>query len=370
MPDEDHTSERPARDRHTPVLLARVLELLAPALREAGALYVDGTLGMGGHAEAVLRACPEARVVGIDRDPQALELAAARLRPYEDRFTAVAARYDEIDTVLADLGHADAQAVLLDLGVSSLHLDDTERGFAYRLDAPLDMRMDPRLPLTAADVLNSYDAAALADILRRYGEERFAPRIARAVVAERDRAPFQTSGRLVELLHRVIPAASRTRGSHPAKRTFQALRIEVNGELASLAAALPRVLEVCAPGGRVAVLSYHSLEDRMVKQVFAAGTTSSAPPGLPVELPEHRPYLRSLTRGAEPPEPAEVEGNPRAASARLRAVERIRATPPGRALDAAALLASSGAGEKAGRGGGAAGRGGARPGRTRQEGTR
>ena len=363
-------TDRSAADRHTPVLLARVLELLAPALQRAGAVYVDGTLGMGGHAEAVLRSCPEAIAVGIDRDPQALALASERLRPFEDRFTSVAARYDEIDTVLSDLGHEGAQAVLLDLGVSSLHLDDTERDFAYRVDAPLDMRMDPDLPLSAADVLNSYDAATLADILRRYGEERYAPRIARAVVAERDRAPFETSGRLVELLHRVIPAASRTRGSHPAKRTFQALRIEVNGELASLAAALPRVLEVCAPGGRVAVLSYHSLEDRMVKQAFAAGTASSAPPGLPVELPEHRPYLRSLTRGAEPPDRAEVEANPRAASARLRAVERLRATPAGRQVEAAELLSSSGAGERPARGGGGAGRGGARPGRTRQEGTR
>ncbi len=324
-------TQRPAQDRHTPVLLARVVELLAPALAEPGAVYVDGTLGMGGHAEAILQACPRARAVGIDRDPQALELAGRRLATFGDRFTPVAARYDEIDTVLAGLGLSAAQAVLLDLGVSSLQLDEDDRGFAYRVDAPLDMRMDPALPLTAADILNTYEAAGLTDILRRYGEERFAGKISRAIVAERASGPFTTSARLVDLLRRVIPAATRAKGGHPAKRTFQALRIEVNGELAGLAAALPRAIEACAPGGRVAVLSYHSLEDRMVKKVFAAGTTSSAPPGLPVELPEHRPYLRSLTRGTQTPTEAEVAHNPRAASARLRAVERTAATPPGRA---------------------------------------
>ena len=319
-----------AAERHVPVLCARIVELLAPALAEPGAVYVDGTLGLGGHTAAILSACPGARAIGIDRDAQALALAAARLSPYGDRFVPARARYDEIADVLADQGLGAAQAVLLDLGVSSLQLDEPDRGFAYRFDAPLDMRMDPDLPLTAAEVLNGYPAADLARILADYGEERFAKRIAAAVVAERAREPFTDSARLVALLQRVVPAASVRSGGHPAKRTFQALRIEVNGELASLAAALPATLEVCAPGGRVAVLSYHSGEDRMVKKVFAAGTTSSAPPEMPVELPEHAPYLRSLTRGAEVPDAAEIARNPRAASAKLRAVLRVAPTPPGR----------------------------------------
>ena len=325
MPDIPATA-----DRHVPVLRERIVDLLAPALLEPGSVYVDGTLGMGGHAEAILAACPNARVIGIDRDPQALGLASERLTPYGDRFTAALARYDEIDQVLADAGLRTAQAILLDLGVSSLQLDETDRGFAYRTDAPLDMRMDPALPHTAADVLNTYPRDDLARILADYGEERYARKIAAAVVAERDREPFASSARLVELLHRVVPAASRKTGGHPAKRTFQALRIEVNGELVSLAAALPAAIEVCALDGRVAVLSYHSGEDRMVKKVFAAGTTSSAPPGMPVELPEHAPYLAALTRGAEVPDAAEVARNPRAASAKLRAVRRIAPTPPGR----------------------------------------
>lgn len=318
----------PTSERHVPVMRDRIMALLAPALSEPGSVYVDGTLGMGGHAHAILQACPQARVIGIDRDTQALDLARERLASYGDRFVGAHARYDEIGEVLADHGLASAQAVLLDLGVSSLQLDELDRGFAYRVDAPLDMRMDPDLPTTAADVLNTYPPAELARILAAYGEERFARKIAAAVAAERDRAPFSSSGRLVELLQRVVPAASRRTGGHPAKRTFQALRIEVNGELDSLAAALPRVIEVCALDGRVAVLSYHSGEDRMVKRVFAAGTTSSAPPGMPVELPEQAPYLENLTRGAETPDEAEVARNSRAASAKLRAVRRIASTPP------------------------------------------
>lgn len=326
-------------DRHVPVLRERIVDLLSPPLSAEGAVYVDGTLGMGGHAEVILAACPHARVIGIDRDGQALALASERLAPYGERFHAVRARYDQIDEVVADAGLTGVQAVLLDLGVSSLQLDEEARGFAYRHDAPLDMRMDEDLPRTAADLLNEEEPGELVRILREYGEERFARQIVRAVVAERERAPFTTSARLTELLYRVIPAASRVSGGHPAKRTFQALRIAVNGELDSLAAALPKAVEVCALGGRVAVLSYHSLEDRMTKRVFTAGTTSSAPPDMPVELPEHAPYLAQVTRGAEKPDAAEVEGNPRAASARLRVVQRIAPTPAGRgsgALDAAA----------------------------------
>jgi 16S rRNA (cytosine1402-N4)-methyltransferase len=264
--------------------------------------------------------------VGIDRDEEALDLAGRRLAPYTDRLTLVHAVYDEFAAVVESLGLATVDAALFDLGVSSLQLDEEDRGFAYRVDAPLDMRMDQSSGVTAADVLNTYDVSELTRILRDYGEERFARPIARAVVREREREPFRTSARLVELLRAVIPAASQRSSGHPAKRTFQALRIEVNGELAAWERALPAAVDALAVGGRVAVLSYHSLEDRITKRVLAAGARSSAPPGLPVELPEHAAYLRLLTRGAEEPTPAQVEANPRAASARLRAAERVRAT--------------------------------------------
>ena len=315
-----------AEERHVPVLRDRILDLLAPALAEPGSVYVDGTLGMGGHSEAVLQRCPKARVVGIDRDPEALELAGERLAAFGDRFTPVHAVYDEIADVLDDLDLPQVQAVLFDFGVSSLQLDEADRGFAYAQDAPLDMRMDQTRGITAAEVLNTYDEAELERILKEYGEERFARRIAGAIVRERGKAPFTTSARLVELLRAAVPAASQKSGGHPGKRTFQALRIEVNSELEAIETALPAAIDALAVGGRIAVLSYHSLEDRLTKRVLAAGARSSTPPGLPVELPEHAAYLRLLTRGAEEPGAAEIEANPRAASARLRAAERTRAT--------------------------------------------
>jgi len=315
-----------ADDRHVPVLRERILELLAPALREPGSVFVDGTLGMGGHAQAVLDRCPAARVVGIDRDTEALDLAGQRLASYGDRFTAVHAVYDELPQVLAGLRLAHVQAVLLDLGVSSLQLDEADRGFAYRHDAPLDMRMDQSHGITAAHVLNTYSASDLERILRDYGEERFAKRVASAIVRARQHEPFTTSARLVELLRKAVPAASQRSGGHPGKRTFQALRIEVNAELEALDTVLPAAVDALAVAGRIAVLSYHSLEDRLTKQVLAAGARSSTPPGLPVELSEHAPYLRLLTRGAEEPDATEIEANPRAASARLRAAERTRDT--------------------------------------------
>ena len=313
-----------AEDRHVPVLRDRILELLAPALQERDAVMVDATVGMGGHSESVLEHCPLARVVGIDRDQEALSLAGERLARFGSRFTPIHAVYDELPQVLADLGLSSVSAVLLDLGVSSLQLDEQERGFAYRHDAPLDMRMDQSRGITAAHVLNTYDQADLERILRHYGEERFAKRVASAVVRERARQPFTTSARLVEVLREAIPAASQRSGGHPGKRTFQALRIEVNGELEALEAALPAAVDALAVGGRIAVLSYHSLEDRLTKQALAAGARSSTPAGLPVELPEHAAYLRLLTRGAEQPGTAEIDANPRAASARLRAAERTR----------------------------------------------
>ncbi|WP_406830331.1 16S rRNA (cytosine(1402)-N(4))-methyltransferase RsmH [Pedococcus sp. KACC 23699] len=313
-----------AADRHIPVLRDRIVELLAPALTGPGAVYLDGTLGMGGHAEAILESCPQARLVGIDRDQEALALAAERLDRFAGRTTFVHAVYDEVPRALAEAGVTHVDASLYDLGVSSLQLDETDRGFSYSQDAPLDMRMDQSTGITAAEVLNTYSATDLEGILREFGEERFARKIAAAVVRERETEPFTTSGRLVELLKKAVPAASQKSGGHPGKRTFQALRIEVNAELSVWARALPGVIDALGVGGRVAVLSYHSLEDRITKRVLAQGAKGSSPQGLPVELPEHAPYLRLLTRGAEEASAAEQAANPRSASVRLRAAERTR----------------------------------------------
>lgn len=319
-----------AAARHVPVLLERVVALLAPALAEPGSVLVDGTLGMGGHSEALLERCPRARLVGIDRDPEALELAGRRLAPFGDRVTLVHAVADRLPQVLAGLGLEHVQGVLLDLGVSSLQLDEESRGFAYAHDAPLDMRMDPTEGPTAAEVLNTYPLEELVRVLREYGEERFARRIAAAVVREREREPFARSGRLVDLVRAAVPAPARRTGGNPAKRTFQALRIEVNGELEVLERALPAAVGALAVGGRIVVESYQSLEDRIVKRVLAEGARSTTPVDLPVELPEHAPELRLLTRGAETADEAETAANPRAASVRLRAAERVR-PPRGRA---------------------------------------
>lgn len=311
---------------HQPVMVERIVELLAPALldRDPVPVFVDATLGPGGHSRALLDRCPDARLVGIDRDPDALALAEERLRDYADRTTLVRAVYDELAEVLAGLDIDRIDAALFDLGVSSLQLDRADRGFTYRQDAPLDMRMDPSASRTAADLLNTASAAELTRILREYGEERFAARIAEAIVRERAREPFTGSARLVEVVRAAIPAATRRTGGHPAKRTFQALRIAVNDELGALDRALPAALSLLAMGGRMAVLAYHSLEDRRVKRAFAAATTADVPPDLPVVPADRQPAFRLLTRGAERPTVREVEQNPRAASARLRAVERVR----------------------------------------------
>jgi 16S rRNA (cytosine1402-N4)-methyltransferase len=281
---------------------------------------------MGGHSEAILDRCPAARVLGLDRDQQALDLSRERLARFGTRFRAVHAVYDDLPAVLAEHADGTALGILFDLGVSSLQLDEPERGFAYRHDAPLDMRMDQSTGMTAADVLNTYSHGDLARILRTYGEERFAGRIASAIVREREKEPFTGSARLVDVLRSAVPAASQRTGGHPAKRTFQALRIEVNSELSVWERAVAAAIEALAPGGRIAVLSYHSLEDRITKQALAAGSRSRTPVGMPVELPEHAAYLRLLTRGAEVPDESEQHANPRSASARLRAAERL--APP------------------------------------------
>jgi 16S rRNA (cytosine1402-N4)-methyltransferase len=308
---------------HVPVMLDRCVDALAPAA-VPGAVFVDATLGLGGHSEALLSRLPEIRLIGLDRDPQALERSGQRLAPFADRIDLVHAVYDELPDVLDRLGVPRIHGILFDLGVSSLQLDVRERGFAYAYDAPLDMRMDQTAPLTAQEVVNTYSAHDLARVLRVYGEERFAGRVAAAIVAARAKEPFTTTGPLAELVRESIPAATRRTGGHPAKRTFQALRIEVNAELVVLERAIPAAVDALAVGGRIAVLAYHSLEDRLVKRVLAAGASSIAPPGLPIAPPGTEPLLRLLTRGAEEPTEDEVAQNPRAASAKFRAAERVK----------------------------------------------
>ena len=310
---------------HRPVMTDRVLALLAPALQPPGSVMVDATLGRAGHAGALLSQHPGLTLIGVDADDAAIEESRELLAPYAERVTLVHARYDAIGEILAGLGYPNVNGVLFDLGVSSPQLDDPGRGFAYSQDAPLDMRMDRTGALTAAEVVNTYSAARLAQVLREYGEERFARRIADAVIRERSRAPLTSTIRLSEIVRDSIPAPARRTGGNPAKRTFQALRIEVNGELEALRLALPAGLDALAVGGRIVVLAYHSLEDRAVKRALAAAAADTTPPGLPVQLADSMPRFRLLTRGAERPTAAELAANPRAASARLRAAERVRA---------------------------------------------
>lgn len=305
--------------RHVPVALPRVLDLLAPVL-DKEAVMVDATTGLGGHTSAVLARFPLARVVGLDRDPQAVAAAGENLRAYGDRVSVHHARYDQLGEVLDDLGLEQVAAVLFDFGVSSMQIDETQRGFSYSRSAPLDMRMDTSADLTAETVLNTYSQSDLARILWEYGEERFARRIAREIVARR---PLHSSDDLVAAVDAAVPAAARRKG-HPAKRTFQAVRIEVNGELDSLSAAIPVALDRLRPGGRFIALSYHSLEDKMVKRALRRGSESSAPPDLPVVPPDSRPWLRLITRGSEVASEEEVAANPRARSVRLRAAEKLR----------------------------------------------
>ena len=323
-PREDRAAAgEPDGHAHVPVLLDRCVALLAPALEAPGAVVVDCTLGMGGHAQALLERTG-ARLVGLDRDPEALRRSAARLAPHGDRAVLVHAVYDRLPEVLDELGLPRVHGVLFDLGVSSLQLDEAARGFAYAQDAPLDMRMDPTTGPTAADVVNGYDGRALARVLKQYGDERFASRIADAIVRERAREPFTGTARLAELVRTAIPAATRRTGGHPAKRTFQALRIEVNDELGVLRRALPGAVDALAVGGRIVVMSYQSLEDKVVKAELVGRSTSDVPVDLPFVPEGSTPELRLLVRGAEQASAQEVADNPRAASVRLRAAERQR----------------------------------------------
>ncbi|MDP4589209.1 MAG: 16S rRNA (cytosine(1402)-N(4))-methyltransferase RsmH [Candidatus Nanopelagicales bacterium] len=308
---------------HVPVLQQRCLDLLAPAIGVENAILVDATLGLGGHAESALTEFPNLRVIGIDRDPEALELSKTRLSRFAPRIEFVLAVYDEISEVLADLNIEQVHGVLFDLGVSSMQLDKDDRGFTYSRNAPLDMRMNGTVGQTAADVVNTYDYANLARILREYGEERFASRVANAIIRERQIKPFTTSDQLVTVVRDAIPAATRRTGGNPAKRTFQALRIEVNDELAVLERAIPAALDCLALDGRIVVLSYQSLEDRIVKKALRVGTMSTTPVDMPFVPDSDKPWLKVLTRGSEPASDSEIAQNSRATSVRLRAAQRI-----------------------------------------------
>jgi 16S rRNA (cytosine1402-N4)-methyltransferase len=309
---------------HTPVMLERCVELLAPAIqRTEHPVVVDATLGMGGHAEALLERFATLTLVGLDRDTEALKLAGDRLAKFGDRVRLVHTVYDGIDDALNGLGYRRIDGVLFDLGVSSLQLDRVDRGFSYSKDAPLDMRMDATGPVTAAQIIAGYDEVDLRRIFHRYGEEKLAARYARRIVQARQEHPIERSGQLVEILIAATPAAVQ-RAGHPAKRVFQALRIEVNQELAVLEKAIPRSIDVLGVGGRIVVMAYQSLEDRIVKRILQTRSHSTAPQGLPIELPQHRPELRLLTRGAEQADEDEKRANPRATSVRLRAAERVR----------------------------------------------
>jgi 16S rRNA (cytosine1402-N4)-methyltransferase len=314
---------------HLPVMLDRVVELLASA---PDGLIVDATLGAGGHAEAVARARIDrfghATMLGIDRDPDALALAAERLAAVDGlRLHTAQVRFDRLGEVLDDLGQPRIAGILLDLGISSMHVDRPERGFSYRQDGPLDMRMGPDAQRTASDIVNGASQDELASILRRYADERFASRIARAIVAAR---PIERTVALAEVVREAVPAATRRTGGHPATRTFQALRIAVNGELEALERVLPDAIERLVPGGIAVALAYHSLEDRIVKRAFAdAAIGCNCPPDLPVCACGRVPLVTSVVRRPERPSDAEVDRNPRASAARLRAVRR-ELTPPER----------------------------------------
>ncbi|GEP25447.1 MULTISPECIES: 16S rRNA (cytosine(1402)-N(4))-methyltransferase RsmH [Cryobacterium] len=317
------SNDIPSNKIHTPVLLERCVELLAPALEQPGAVLVDATLGMGGHAEAILSRFPGLTLVGLDRDTEALAIAEERLKGFGDRVHLVHTVYDGIGEALDGLGITEVAGVLFDLGVSSLQIDRVERGFSYSKDAPLDMRMDGTAGLTAASILADYSERDLKRIFQDYGEEKLSARYAKAIVEARETTPFVRSAQLVDVITKATPVVVQRQG-HPAKRVFQALRIEVNQELAVLERAIPAALERVQVGGRIVVMAYQSLEDRIVKRALAAASGSTAPAGLPVELPEHKPLFTLLLRGAELASDEEKAINPRATPVRLRAAERLR----------------------------------------------
>jgi 16S rRNA (cytosine1402-N4)-methyltransferase len=311
---------------HVSVMRDRCVDLLSPAIiASANPVVVDATLGLGGHTEALLQKFPHLTVIGIDRDLDAIAKATERLAPFADRLKTAHSTFDGIAEVVAGFGYTKIDGALFDLGVSSLQLDQVERGFSYSQDAPLDMRMDRTQSLTAGEIINTYEPGQLVRILRTYGEEKFATRIVESIVKQRAIAPMNSTAQLAALVKEAIPAATRRTGGNPAKRTFQALRIETNDELGTITRALPAALELLNVGARLVVMSFQSLEDRIVKQLFVASTTSGTPRDLPFDLPEFAAKFSMITRGSETPTDTELEENSRSQSARLRAIERVAA---------------------------------------------
>ncbi|MBU3715603.1 MAG: 16S rRNA (cytosine(1402)-N(4))-methyltransferase RsmH [Candidatus Nanopelagicaceae bacterium] len=309
---------------HQSVMLERCITLLTPSInRSTNPIVVDATLGLGGHSEALLERFPNLRIVGLDRDTEAISLATTRLAKFGSRFTVVHAVYDQMPEVLSELGIDGVDGILFDLGVSSLQLDEIDRGFSYSNTAPLDMRMDKSSRVTAKDVLENYSKEDLVRVLRTYGEERFAPRIVDNIIKARNTGALKTTTDLAEIVKASIPAPARRVGGNPAKRTFQALRIEVNQELSTLERAIPRALEQLRVGGRVVIMSFQSLEDKIAKQIFAAASESKSPRGLPVEIDSLKAKYQLVFRGSESASPEEIEMNSRAKSVRLRAIERV-----------------------------------------------
>jgi 16S rRNA (cytosine1402-N4)-methyltransferase len=302
------------------------VDLLTPAINKSDIpVVVDATLGLGGHSEALLESNPNLVLIGIDRDLDAIVKAKNRLAKFENRVKLNHAIFDEISEVVNSFGFEKVDGILFDLGVSSMQLDQSDRGFSYSQDAPLDMRMDRSTGITASEIINTYAPGELVRILRTYGEEKFATRIVENIVKERAKAPLNSTVQLADLVKESIPAATRRTGGNPAKRTFQALRIETNDELGAVNRAIPQALELLKVGGRLVVMSFQSLEDRIVKEIFAQATTSGTPRDLPVDLPEFAAKFALVVRGSVLPSEAEIAANSRAQSVRLRAIERLAA---------------------------------------------
>ncbi|MFX4261408.1 16S rRNA (cytosine(1402)-N(4))-methyltransferase RsmH [Pelotomaculum propionicicum] len=310
---------------HQPVMLEEVIEGLNV---RPGGVYVDCTLGGAGHSEAILKIINESvtggQLVALDQDPAAISAAEKRLAPYKDRVLLVKANFATVADVLNELGIEEVDGFLFDLGTSSHQLDNPARGFSYQHDAPLDMRMDPGQPLTAGDLVNSLSEEELADIIKDYGEERWASRIASFIRAERKVQPIETTGQLVEIIKKAIPASARRQGPHPAKRTFQALRIAVNRELEILESAVSSAVQALRPGGRICVITFHSLEDRIIKDLYRRlASPCKCPREFPVCVCGGRKTLRIITSRPVVPSKEELESNPRARSAKLRVAEKV-----------------------------------------------
>jgi len=312
--------------QHVSVMRDQCIDLLSPAISShANPVVIDATLGLGGHTEALLNKFPHLVVIGIDRDTQAIEIATERLSHFGQRFIAHHSIFDCITEVATEHGYSHVQGILFDLGVSSLQLDQGDRGFSYAHDAPLDMRMDKSQGKSASDIVNTYSPGDLVRILRTYGEEKFATRIVESIVKEREKAPLNSTSHLATLVKNAIPAATRRTGGNPAKRTFQALRIETNDELGAITRAIPQALNLLDVHARLVVMSFQSLEDRIVKNFFQEATTSGTPQGLPVEIAELAAKFALVFNGSQSPSEQEVQENSRAASVRLRAIERVAA---------------------------------------------